>query len=298
MLALFSFIDFYGLDTINGVILGLGSIQTNHRLGLFLQSMETDDPEDEDYQMLGIIENTRYISARKPLAKSRHFIEEVLNHGYDDERFKAYYQMKREDFHFVVGLIETNPVFYNNSACEQASVRYQLACILFRFGAQSSTSSSLSKTTDLFRIGKGTLTVFTRRVCYALSSLYEDQVKWPNPNERETIAKRVKESSAGLFEGVVGMVDGTLFTLAWMPKLQKRRRRVNSASAKSSTAFGQPLFHDSAAYKDLRLHLDPDAYFGPTQYLLADLAYSNTMSVVTPLKQDQGYTAQKAGFNP
>ncbi|ODQ52024.1 hypothetical protein SAICODRAFT_58785 [Saitoella complicata NRRL Y-17804] len=269
--------------------------------------METDDPEDEDYQMLGIIENTRYISARKPLAKSRHFIEEVLNHGYDDERFKAYYQMKREDFHFVVGLIETNPVFYNNSACEQASVRYQLACILFRFGAQSSTSSSLSKTTDLFRIGKGTLTVFTRRVCYALSSLYEDQVKWPNPNERETIAKRVKESSAGLFEGVVGMVDGTLFTLAWMPKLQKRRRRYGLRA--TIVCDDQRLIrhfdcslpgsqHDSAAYKDLRLHLDPDAYFGPTQYLLADLAYSNTMSVVTPLKQDQGYTAQKAGFNP
>ncbi|ODQ55868.1 hypothetical protein SAICODRAFT_28852, partial [Saitoella complicata NRRL Y-17804] len=61
--------------------------------------------------------------------------------------------MNREDFHFALGLIKTNPVFYNNSACEQASVRYQLACILFRFGAQGSTSSSLSKIAELFGIG-------------------------------------------------------------------------------------------------------------------------------------------------
>ncbi|GAO49083.1 hypothetical protein G7K_3242-t1 [Saitoella complicata NRRL Y-17804] len=161
------------------------------------------------------------------------------------------------DSHFVLGLIETNPVFYNNSACEQASVRYPLACILFRFGAQSSTSSSLSKTADFIGI---------------------DNVKWPNPKKRETIAKRVKESSAGWFEGVVGV---------W----------TASASAKSSTAFRQPLFHDSTAYKDLPLHLNPDAYFSPTQYLLADSAYCNTMSVVTPFKQDQGYTTQKSGFN-
>ncbi|GAO46778.1 hypothetical protein G7K_0999-t1 [Saitoella complicata NRRL Y-17804] len=137
--------------------------------------METDNSEDEDYQLLGIIENTRYISACERLAKSQHFTEEVLN-GYDDERFKTYYRMNREDFHFALGLIKTNPVFYNNSACEQAS-------------------------------------------------------------------------------------------------------------------------HDSTAYKDLPLHLDPDVYFGPTQYLLADSAYSNTMSIVTPFKQYQGYTARKAGFN-
>ncbi|ODQ52951.1 hypothetical protein SAICODRAFT_40377, partial [Saitoella complicata NRRL Y-17804] len=55
--------------------------------------------------------------------------------------------------------------------------------------------------------------------------------------------------------------------------------------------------HDSTAYKDLPLHLNPDAYFSPTQYLLADSAYCNTMSVVTPFKQDQGYTTQKSGFN-
>ncbi|GAO46688.1 hypothetical protein G7K_0912-t1 [Saitoella complicata NRRL Y-17804] len=92
--------------------------------------MGTHDSEDEDYRVLGIIENNRYISAREPLAKSRHFIEEVLN-GYDDEGFKTYYQMNREDFHFVLGFIETNPVFYNNNACEQASVRYQLALSSF-----------------------------------------------------------------------------------------------------------------------------------------------------------------------
>ncbi|GAO45800.1 hypothetical protein G7K_0051-t1 [Saitoella complicata NRRL Y-17804] len=57
---------------------------------LYLQFVETDDSEDEDYQVLEIIENTRYISARGPLAKSRHFIEEVLN-GYDDKRFQTYY---------------------------------------------------------------------------------------------------------------------------------------------------------------------------------------------------------------
>ncbi|ODQ54342.1 hypothetical protein SAICODRAFT_54566, partial [Saitoella complicata NRRL Y-17804] len=175
------------------------------------------------------------------------------------------------------------------------------------FGTQGSTSSSLSKTADLFGIGEGTLTVFTQSVCPALSLLYEDYVKWPNPNERETITKRVKESSAALFEKVVGMVDGTLFPFTWMPKLDKRRPfNGNGLLMVFSTAFKQPLHfncslpgsqHDSTAYKDLPLHLDPDAYFGPTQYLLADSSYSNTMSVVTPFKQNQRYTAQKAGFN-
>ncbi|KAE9003338.1 hypothetical protein PF010_g13586 [Phytophthora fragariae] len=78
--------------------------------------------------------------------------------------------MDKSSFERVVNKIKDNPVFYNDSPCPQAPVWMQLAVALDRFGNYGS-GASLSRSQELWGIGKGTVDDYTDRVVNALLPL-------------------------------------------------------------------------------------------------------------------------------
>ena len=69
------------------------------------------------------------------------------------------------------------------------------------------------------KAGYGTFFDYRRRCVTAIiDCLYKKTVVWPDENERKEIAKRMHEGFG--FPGCVGVVDGTLFNLAFCPQTE------------------------------------------------------------------------------
>ena len=159
----------------------------------------------------------------------------------DERRFKQDARMSRTAFDHLCTLIESHPVFQNNSYNPQAPVPHQLLLTLKQFGCSgsgasvhdiakkmgvsgkshtlprgwdnASASSSINRHVSV--ILDGTVSLWTKRVIAALLSLEPQAVSWPDAEERQDIERRIRDFSG--FPSCVGFVDGTLIPLAEKP---------------------------------------------------------------------------------
>ncbi|KAE9071741.1 hypothetical protein PF010_g25751 [Phytophthora fragariae] len=125
---------------------------------------------DEVYDMLQLVESSRYLVDRKRIDSCTQFNAEIFMASYPTSRFHQRTRMDKSSFERVVNTIKDNPVFYNDSPCPQAPVWMQLAVALDRFGNYGS-GASLSRSQELWGIGKGTVDDYTDRVVKALLPL-------------------------------------------------------------------------------------------------------------------------------
>lgn len=173
---------------------------------------------------------------------------------------------------------------------------------------------------QVFGIGDGTVTLYTRRVLQALMDLWEDVVKWPTLQDRAAMKSRLLEDAGdlgwGLFRDCIGIVDGTLIPIKYRPYQQERaaefwnyrkakyglqvtiicddRRRILMCDAQYPGAV-----HDARAFKALELSYNPREYFGRNQYLLGDSAYKITPRMIAPYKKPRNavHSRDKKRFN-
>jgi hypothetical protein len=101
----------------------------------------------------------------------------------NNAEFKDKYRMTCLSFWLIVDLINNHLVFQSMKR-KQAPIDHQLMMLLCFLGTEGNGMSN-RKGCSVFRApGKGTLRVYNDRVAKAiLDCLYEDFVKWPNPNE-------------------------------------------------------------------------------------------------------------------
>ena len=208
--------------------------------------------------------------------------------------------MTRSSFWLIVGLIEHDPVFYSKKR-KQAPVEHQLLTLLCFLGTEGNGMSD-RKGRSVFRAGKGTLRIYKDRVVEAiLRCLYDDYVKWPDPDERRLIADRIR-AAFGL-PNCVGIADGTLLPLAFRPSTDdyadykgrkllytltmlvvnddKRRIRYFNAGWPGST-------HDDRVFRNSRIVQDLVSHFRETEYIIGDSAYGPQNFMVPTFKKPTG----------
>ncbi|KAJ7081705.1 hypothetical protein C8R44DRAFT_652929 [Mycena epipterygia] len=117
-------------------------------------------------------------------------------------------------FDRLVNKIADDPVFANNSSNGQMPVEDQLAITLFRFG-HSGNAAGLQKVANWAGVGKGTITLVTRRVMTAIlrPDFMAEVVCMPTTSEKEKSKAWVQVHSCKAWRNGWRMVDGTLVVL-------------------------------------------------------------------------------------
>jgi hypothetical protein len=82
-------------------------------------------------------------------------------------------------------MIETDPIFVNNSNMSQGPVSKQLAVALFRFGHYGN-AASVEAVAQWAGVCAGTVVNWTRRVMLAFLALHDFAIHWPSEDRRKS----------------------------------------------------------------------------------------------------------------
>lgn len=135
----------------------------------------------------------------------------------NDTDFLRKYRMTRESFNELVELIADDSVFDSGyeKGRRQRPVAYQIMTLLKFLGSEGS-GSSCPDLRNVFNTGLGTNILYIRRVVEALRNKRDQFIHWPENEERDSIAVALLEKSG--LPNCIGIVDGTLFPLAFAPQ--------------------------------------------------------------------------------
>ncbi|KAJ7182290.1 hypothetical protein C8R43DRAFT_847564, partial [Mycena crocata] len=128
--------------------------------------------------------------------------------------FRQDVRMSPFTFDRLVTKIARDPVFANDSSNGQMPVESQLAIALYRFG-HSGNAAGLQKVANWAGVGKGTITLVTRRVMTAIlrPEFMAEFVRMPTASEKEKSKIWVQAHSCKAWRDGWCMVDGTLVAL-------------------------------------------------------------------------------------
>ncbi|KAE8182305.1 hypothetical protein CF328_g8556 [Tilletia controversa] len=218
--------------------------------------------------------------------------------------------MDRSSFNFVLAQIEDHEIFIGGKGSFQAPVPNQLAIALRRLGSNG-VGDAIRFDAGLWGASEGHIFNCTRRVVTALASLAATWVRWPDSAARQSESNDADRRSG--LKGVVGKLDGTDIVLYERPGgslngdeffNRKRRYAINlTAICDRSMLFTYMLVgwpgsvHDSRAWSVSAPRRNPERFFDEDQFLLADSAYKNTDTLVTPYKKPLSNLLPNRRFN-
>jgi len=154
-----------------------------------------------------------------------------------------------------------------------------------------------------FMIGKGTSTVFCRRVTEAILSLREEFYNWLNAEERKKLA-RIAYEDCGL-PHVVGIADGTLFPLAFEPESidapdYSGRKYGYSLTTMIVCDYNKKIryylagfpgcAHDNRVYNATGFVKRPNDYLADMEYNIGDSAFEISPYMVLSFRKGKGET--------
>lgn len=162
----------------------------------------------------------RYEAPRDRLPRGPSYLRHILTvlKTQRPDHFRQALRVSPATFDTIVAKIEGDSIFCNRSDQAQISVEEQLAVTLYRFG-HDGNAASLQSVANWAGLGKGTITLVTRRVITAIlrPSFLHDAVRMPTTAEKEEAKTWVEEHSCEAWRGGWCMVDGTLIPLADRP---------------------------------------------------------------------------------
>jgi hypothetical protein len=229
-------------DTSTDSDLSLGSQQENE---VFVVPLESDDSDDATYdssdesdgfcvhsysqsqRMSLFVRNEiesmhlhRYEEARNRIPRGPSFLSHVLIvlKNSRPDHFRQALRVSPMTFDKMVERFADDPVFFNNLNQPQMPVEDQLAIALYRFG-HNGNAASLQSVANWAGVGKGTVTLATRRVMTALlrADFMHEVIRMPNNAEKEAAKQWVEEHSCAAWRDGWCFVDGTLVPLASRP---------------------------------------------------------------------------------
>jgi hypothetical protein len=158
----------------------------------------------------------RYEMPRDTFPRGPAFLRHVLGSMKDtrSDLFRQELRVSPLTFDKLVAKIAPDPVFANNSTNGQMPVEDQVAIVLFRFG-HSGNAAGLQKVANWAGVGKGTITVVTRRVMTAIlrPEFMAEAVRMPTAAEKEKAKVWIEAHSCKAWRDGWCMVDGTLVSL-------------------------------------------------------------------------------------
>ena len=87
--------------------------------------------------------------------------------------------------------------------------------VLLKFLAIYGNEATLVKLGLMLGISKGAVNDYVRWACNAILKHHEQAIKWPSVEERRNISCRIRKAHG--FVNCEGLIDGTLFPLAFAP---------------------------------------------------------------------------------
>ncbi len=211
------------------------------------------------------------------------------------------YRTTRPCFKQLVALIKDHEIFKHKegkSGRKQAPVEHQLMVLLSYLGTEGSGASN-DQLRQIFSVGSGTTQLYRDRCVIAIRScLRQKAITWPDVRERMEMSARIFRKYG--FPNCIGIVDGTLFPLAFKPQRSdapdfsgrkfgysistlvvcddKRRIRYYQSGWAGSA-------HDNRVFDNSDIGLHPEKFFDEKQYILGDSAYTPRPSVVSAYKK-------------
>lgn len=205
-----------------------------------------------------------------------------------DEEFLQKYRMTRASFQYVLQQIQTHDVFRSGpKGRKQRPVSYQLMTTLKALGSEGNAFSN-PNLRHVFHNGRGTNSVYIKRVTIALRHVRGDFIRWPTDEEKDIIKAEI-ESTCNL-PNCVGIIDGTLFPLAFEPQTHdapdyKGRKHgytlsflicCDHRSLITHYYGGWPgCSHDNRIFRSSELYLQPQSFFADSEYIIGDSAFEN-----------------------
>jgi len=222
-----------------------------------------------------------------------------------EDRFMAFFRMKRNSFNQLLMLIRNDSIFQNESRNPQASPAIQVATMLYFLGFNG---MSTVRGAAQLGIGEGTTRLYCNRSISALLRLLPRLIKWPEPESREFWDMRIGIERESGFPGCVGFLDGTDMILRYGPSYhgetyfnRKKQYALNVqgiCDSKRKFTFVTSGFPssvgDATVFCGTSFFKRPNLFFSrPDEYILADKAYRVTRRCMTPYKQP--LASQEAG---
>lgn len=219
----------------------------------------------------------------------------------NDDEFRQKYRMSKESFRELYELIKDDRVFKpkrrGKKGRQQAHPAFQLAVLLKYYGTEGSGNSN-PELRNNFRIGRGTAKLWRDRALKAVRRLGKQAYTWPDADERAEIAHRIEKEFD--WPNCVGIMDGTLFPLAFEPELPDSPDYHGRKYAYSITCLvicddqrriryilcGWPgSTHDERVWRKTKIYKAPESFMTRIQYLLGDTAYENDWFIVSSYKK-------------
>ena len=177
-------------------------------------------------------------------------------------------------------------------ASHQASVDLQLAVTLYRLG-RNGNGNSLLDISYRFGISEGCVILYTNRIIQAILTTMSLYIKWPTTVDMANTSTRL---SLRGFPGCIGFVDGTSIPFYDKPldcpedyysRKQEYAMQLQIVADDNKRIIhiytGMPAsVHDSTVFRRSNIVIPED------KYILADSAYSNTNTVITPFRKRLG----------
>ena len=283
----------------------------------------------EDVMVFSLLRTRRLESQRyynrgpyRPSAKATDRYEEDLEEvsskddktpRLNDYEFLGKYRMSRDAFAALLALIEDDPVFhkYTERGRPQRPVKYQLLTTLKAFGGEGAAFSS-PNLREIFGNGRGTNLVYIRCVVEAIRNKGAELLSWPDNEERKQIAKRIQDISG--LPNCVGIIDGTLFPLAFRPRTvdapDYKGRKLGYTITSVIVCDDRRLIryyvagwpgstHDNRVARNTRMWNDPSSFFNKNEYIMGDSAFENLWFIVSAFTSPPGQSLplQETAFN-
>ena len=227
------------------------------------------------------------------------FLRSGVGSFLNEEEFKNEYGMSRTSFNRLYNLIKDHRVFQNNRSqgVKQTPVKHQLLVLLSFLRTEGSGKSNRRGQTT-FDMGAGTQSLCWHRCVVAICDTLGDQIQWPDEEERDEIATRIKRDHK--LPNCVGVADGTILPLAFKPETEDAadyfcRKRcygltmlvVNDDNRRVRYIHvGWPgCTHDDRVFRNCHIAVAHSHYFTPAQYILGDSAYSCQSYMVPAYKK-------------
>jgi len=169
--------------------------------------------------------------------------------------------------------------------------------VLLKFLGSYGNDAALAKLGLMLGISKGAVNDYVRRACNAILKHRDAVIKWPSVEERRDISGRIRKAHG--FVNCVGLIDGTLFPLAFAPMVNgedyytqkgdyatKGLVICDDAARITWVEMGWPgSVHDNRVWVNSDVYLDTDKYFDQKEYLLGDSAFSASAVMIPAFKK-------------